>query len=145
MNPIVIDPPDFDQKAAWRECNEYVEKCGGLAYPDGEPNMWAAAGADPGVCSCPACGEFYWAWGRRQKCRKCNFEYPTDWWCMYSWGTSAAKRTQRYKHDEYMKHPYYQHGFEHPVENAWKTCHTEAWRAEIREKFAPTKGPPHAH
>lgn len=24
MDPIVIDPPDFDQKAAWGECRKYV-------------------------------------------------------------------------------------------------------------------------
>lgn len=137
MNPIVIDPPGFDQDAAWKECSEYVEKCGGLMRADGEPNWRAAFSADPGCCSCPACGEMYWAWGRVQRCAKCSFEYPTDWWCMYSWGTQAHagrrhRGTWHYKHVEYMKHPYYRYGFEHPVSDPWETSHTDEWRATIR-------------
>lgn len=138
MNPIVIDPPGFDQAAAWNECREYVDKCGGLQHEGGEVNWRAAFGADPGCCSCPACGEMYWAWGRRQRCVKCAFEYPTDWWSMYSWGAQAGwRKTQGYQpiafnFDRYMKHPYYRYGFEHPVEDPWKETKTEAWRAAIR-------------
>lgn len=135
MNPIVIDPPNFDQDAAWKECNDFVEKCGGLSYPDGEPNMRAASGADPGCCSCPACGELYWAWGRRQRCVKCAFEYPTDWWPMYSWGSTAAKQDKPYKKDERMNHPYYRYGFGHPVDEPWKEHQTEQWQAAIRAAF----------
>jgi len=36
MDPIVIDPPGFDQHAAWKECSEYVEKCGGMQHEDGD-------------------------------------------------------------------------------------------------------------
>lgn len=132
MNPIVIDPPNFDQDAAWQECRDYVDKCGGLVHEDGSTNWRAAFGADPGCCSCPACGETYWAWGRRQRCVKCAFEYPTGWWPMYSWGSSAANSHRRYKHDERMTHPYYRYGFEHPVQDPWKETKTEAWRAAIR-------------
>lgn len=117
MDPIVIDPPDFD-------------KCGGLQDERGEVNWRAAFGADPGCCSCPRCGEHYWAWGRRQRCAKCAFEYPTDWWPMYSYGTSAAKRPiARHRHEERMQHPYYRYGFEHPVDDPWTECHTAEWRA----------------
>lgn len=142
-DPIVIDPPNFDQKAAWNECHEYVEKCGGLVHEDGEPNWRAAFGADPGVCSCPACGVMYWAWGRVQRCVKCSLEYPTDWWPMYSWGVSSARQeaTRRYRHDERMKHPYYRYGFEHPVADPWEECHTEAWRAAVASSLA--KAVPH--
>jgi hypothetical protein len=129
-NPKVIDPPGFDQHAAWKECEEYVDKCGGLAYPDGEPNWRAAFGADPGCCSCPKCKAMYWCWGRVQECLKCGFRYPTDWWCMYSWGVQARNRQDNpppayqdaeirrrmESHDaERMSHPYFRYGYEHPV------------------------------
>lgn len=136
-DPIVIDPTGFDQKAAWQECHDYVENCGGLSYEDGEPNWRAAFGADPGCCSCPACNEYYWQWGRVQKCAVCGFEYPTDWWPAYSegcddglrlsgrrFGTDAEfnKRMLDYSHKRYEKrkvNPYYRWGFEHPVIEAW--------------------------
>lgn len=136
MDPIVIDPPNFDQKSAWRECREYVEKCGGLQHEDGEVNWRSAFGADPGCCSCPMCGEIYWMWGRVQRCVKCSFEYPTDWWTMYSWGSSAAKSERRYRFDGYMKHPYYRFGFEHPVDDPWARSQTEEWRLEIKAALA---------
>lgn len=139
LDPIVIDPPNFDQKAAWDECCDYVDKCGGLSHEDGEPNWRAAFGADPGVCSCPACGEFYWMWGNRQRCVKCAFEYPTDWWPMYSWGSQAGRSDKaKYKHPERLAHPYYRYGFENPTDDSWATCHTEQWRKTIREVM--TKG-----
>lgn len=43
-NPIVIDPPGFDQAAGWQECQEYVEQCGGIVYDNGEPNWCALFG-----------------------------------------------------------------------------------------------------
>ena len=133
MDPIVIDPSGFDQKSAWNECREYVDKCGGPQGADGKVNWRAAFGADPGCCSCPACGEMYWAWGRVQRCVKCSFEYPTNWWSMYSWGSSAAKSDRRYRFDDYMKHPYYRFGFEHPTDDPWARTKTKEWRAEIRK------------
>ena len=140
MNPIVIDPPDFDQEAAWKEYSEYVEKCGGIQHEDGDVNWRAAFGADPGVCSCPACGEFYWMWGRRQRCVKCGFEYPTDAWPMYSYGVQAAlsgvhrgPNEKAYRHDERMKHPYYRYGLEHPVADAHGEFKRLDWRAILPE------------
>ena len=131
-DPIVIDPPNFDQKEAWQECSDYVEQCGGMVHEDGEPNWRAAFGADPGCCSCPACGEMYWQWGRVQRCVVCAFEYPTDWWPMYSYGVQATRRETRYKHEERMKHPYYRYGFEHPVEDPWKEHNKQEWRDAIK-------------
>ena len=146
-NPIVIDPPEFDQDAAWKECSNYVDQCGGLQHEDGEPNWRAAAGADPGCCSCPNCGEHHWAWGARQRCSVCEFEYTTHWWPLYSEGCQdgllvtgerrlpdaemedrliefSRQRFKKKKHD-----PYYRHGFDHPVRNAWW------WRDRINWKY----------
>ena len=129
-DPIVIDPPDFDQSAAWQECRDFVERCGGLERDDGEPNMRAASGADPGICSCPACHEMYWMWGRKQRCAKCGFEYPTNAWPMYSWGVQARRCEDnpppafddphvrariRERHEKSMGHPYYRYGYDNPA------------------------------
>jgi len=145
MDPLVIDPPNFDQKAAWGERRDYVDKCGGVVNKTGEVNWQAAHAADPGVCSCPACGAMYWCWGNVQRCRACAFEYPTDWWAMYSWGAQAGYRkttlglswnpSAAYRFDDRMKHPYYRYGFEHPVEDPWKTTKTQEWRDAIRKTF----------
>lgn len=110
LDPIVIEPPDFDQDAAWKGCQEHVEACGGLGHEDGSPNYMAAAGADPGGCGCPACGQDYWAWGKRQRCKKCGYEYPTDAWCMYSWGVQAAW-AGRGRFPRYAGHPFYEYGY----------------------------------
>lgn len=137
MDPIVIDPPNFDQAAAWAECRKWVDDCGGLDETN-PSHMRAASGADPGICSCPACGTMYWMWGRVQRCRMCEFEYPTDWWPMYSWGSSASKKSQKspYRQEERMKHPYYRYGFEHPADDPWMECHKPAWQEAIRNLFA---------
>lgn len=137
MEPLVIDPPGFDQKAAWQECSDYVEQCGGLAHEDGSPNWRAAFGADPGVCSCPNCHEYYWCWGRKQRCRKCGFEYPTNWWPMYSYGAQHARRTpeQREKYNHYgavtrarhEAHKYYRWAFENNAEPSMEAADTHPW------------------
>lgn len=129
-DPKIIDPPGFDPKAGWQECREYVDKCGGLTHEDGEVNWRAAFGADPGCCSCPNCGEMYWSWGRIIECLDCGFQFPTDWWAMYSWGVQATRRTNAppYKHEERMQHPYYRYGFENPVEDAWEEHDKIKWK-----------------
>jgi len=105
---IVIDPPGFDEKAAWKECRDWQDS-------HGSNTMAAAFGADPGICSCPSCHEMYWAWGRRQRCVVCNFEYETDAWAMYSWGVQAKWRGKLYDHDKKrLKHPYFCYGFHNP-------------------------------
>lgn len=146
MDPIVIDPPDFDQASAWAECNKWVEDCGGLSGCGGEPNWKAAFGADPGVCSCPACGEYYWCWGRMQRCIKCSFEYPTDAWPKYSAGVNARRRFDspppalsspdimnrfRARHARDMKHPYYRYGFEHPPDSAFDEFKRIDWKSVL--------------
>lgn len=103
--PNVIDPPDYK-------------------FPKGK--------YDPGVCSCPACGEYYELAGRCIRCT-CGFAFPTDWWSEYSHGVSDGKRVQaggqmsggmkrRIDH-----HPYYKHGFENPVEDAWEQHDKIEW------------------
>jgi hypothetical protein len=128
-DPIVIDPPGFDMAKRWAECNEASEH---LSHEDGSVNWRAAFSADPGVCSCPACHEHFWAWGRVIRCTECGFEFPTDWWSMYAWGVQAGgNRKHRYRHAERMAHPYYRHGFEHPVDDAWEERERIDWRAVI--------------
>lgn len=106
--PTVIDPPDYT----------FDYDC------------------DPGVCSCPACGEFYEYAGRVIRCT-CGFAFPTDWLSMYSKGCSDGMRVQgggersggmerRAEH-----HPYYRHGFENPVTEAWKVKDSIDWKAIV--------------
>lgn len=142
-DPKVIKPPGFDTQAAWQGCSAYVDKCGGMVHEDGEPNWRAAFGADPGCCSCPACGEMYWRWGTLVECLDCGFQFPTDWWAMYSWGVGSAKRaenplpaasTKKFAdylertHNERLSHPYYRYGFENPVEDAWEMHDKIPWK-----------------
>lgn len=139
-DPIIIDPPDFDQEKAWSECREWVDRHRGLTYPDGEGNYMAAAGADPGCVSCPACREYHWAWGRRQRCTACGFEYEADWWCMFSWGVQYSDRhgklprrfSERMK-EKYGGHPYFEYGWNHPElldrGDLFKTAHELDWRS----------------
>lgn len=135
MDPIVIDPPGFNSADGWAECKEYVEKCGGLSHDDGEPNWRAAFGADPGLCSCPACHQMYWQWGRRQQCKKCGFEYPTDAWPMYSWGSQDAKREPN---PRYAGHPYYEYGRAHPFAgDLYEEFHRINWREVIPRPSNP--------
>lgn len=142
LEPIIVDPPGLTPEQGWAECHAYVEKCGGLDAGDGEPNWRAAFGADPGIVSCPACQRYHWAWGRRVRCAVCAFEFPTDWWSMYSWGNHAAVAASRgalihirnhaglrATHEARLSHPYYRYGFEHPVADAWKERDRIDWRA----------------
>ncbi len=134
LDPIILEPAGFTSEAGWAEARAYVEACGGMTHRDGSPNMRAAFGADPGICSCPACHQRYWAWGTRQRCVRCGFEYPTDWWPMYSYGVScAAMRSPRLLalHEQRLSHPYYRYGFEHPVQDAWKEHEAIDWRAVL--------------
>lgn len=147
-DPIIIDPPGDTAEAGWRECQSYVEKVGGMVYPDGEVNMRAAFGADPGCCSCPNCGQMFWAFGRIIKCTECEFEFPTDWWGMYSYGVNASRPDPPYvaglsqnaraglaqMHQDRLSHPYYKYGFEHPVTDAWEEHDKLPWKEIIGAK-----------
>jgi hypothetical protein len=152
LDPIILDPLGFTSEQGWKECRDYVDQCGGLTYSDGEPNWRAAFGADPGCCSCPACHVMYWAWGSRIQCVRCSFQFPTDWWPMYSYGVNAAHRRDNVLapgnsidavaaginrlHESRLSHPYYRYGYEHPVENAWK----ERDKIDWRNVFPPSVG-----
>lgn len=149
-DPIVIEPAGFSTEAAWKGCSDYVERCGGLVDEDGEYNMRAAFGADPGCCTCPNCGEYFWQWGTLIECTECHFRFPPDWWPRYSEGVSDRKTVsgerkirdeqarQRWissineKLEKSMRHPYYRYGYEHPVESAWETHDKLPWK-EIME------------
>lgn len=135
--PNVIDPPGFDVAAAWRGCQEDSDRLHAAGRP-----IAAAAGADPGICSCPACDRMHWAWGRRQRCTGCGFEYPVDWWAMYSWGCQAATRPDvrgRYPalerlHAERLAHPYYRYGFDNPSDDPLRARDGIDWRAALSEE-----------
>lgn len=144
QEPLVLDPPGFDTLAAWRECQNYSDRM----HEAGGP-IAAAFGADPGICSCPACGQMYWAWGRVQRCRSCGFDYPTDWWAMYSWGCQAGRYPDRQTlpalsrlHLRRMSHPYYRHGYEHPVADPWQEKDRIDWRS-LNLGLPPAGGPVH--
>jgi hypothetical protein len=143
MEPIIVEPAGLTPEQGWDECHRYVEQCGGLTHEDGEVNWRAAFGADPGICSCPSCHQKYWSWGTVQRCRQCGFQYPTDWWPMYSYGVSAATAVERGAkvhievsealrdlHERRMaSHAYYRYGYEHPVKDAWAEHERIDWRA----------------
>lgn len=151
-DPVVIDPPEYDVAAAWKGCQDYVERCGGLAYPDGEPNICAAAGADPGCASCPNCHQYFWAFGKRIQCTECGFEFETDWWPMYSSGVSDGQImrgertypdqefTERLKYgitqriETRMAHPYYRYGYGHPTPSPWEQHDKLPWREIMTEE-----------
>lgn len=144
--PIIIWP-QITPKEVWDDCKQWVEDKGGLAYPDGEPNLMAAAGADPGCCSCPACHEYHWSYGIIHQCPTCKFIYPTDWWAMLSWGSGAGRRDAANdlppeitaKHREFdakrRGHPYWDYGYKHRLENPWEAKQNIDWRAEIGDCF----------
>lgn len=131
-DPIIIDPPGFNPADGWKQCQEDVERAGGLDDIDGYPNWLAAFAADPGCCTCPNCKAYYWAWGRVIQCLDCGFQFSTDWWPMYSWGVQAAKERRADRlHEKRMNHPYYRYGFEHPVDDAWEEHDKINWKAVL--------------
>jgi len=145
-DPIIIDPPDLTPKDVWNDCARYVESVGGMTYPDGEPNIAAAAGADPGCCSCPHCQQYFWMMGRVIQYSECGFQFNSDWWPMYSYGCSDAKilaGDRKFPDPDFAKrliagiqermakrisHPYYRYGFEHPVDDPWEQHDKLPWR-----------------
>jgi hypothetical protein len=145
-DPIIIDPPGYTADKGWQECQSYVESVGGPTHSDGEPCIMAAAGADPGCCTCPNCHQYFWAFGRRIRCTECGFEFPTDWWPMYSYGTQHSRRLSgavvcpnpddnrrmlayvSAKSEEMKKHPYYRYGFDHPVGDPWEAHDKLPWQ-----------------
>lgn len=126
--PIIIEPPGRTPKDGWDKCHAAVEERGGFGDGD-QINIGAAFVADPGVCTCPNCHEHFWAWGTKLECTECHFQFPTDWWGMYSHGVAAARRIfVESLHQERLQNPYYQYGFEHPVADAWGEHEKIPWK-----------------
>lgn len=93
LQPTVLVPQDFDLQHA-QKVSDY----------------------DPGICSCPACRQYYFDWGGQVfQCIKCGFIFPTDAWAMYSWGCWSARTGRTYHNEERMRHAYYRYGYEHPL------------------------------
>jgi hypothetical protein len=141
-DPIILWPK-ISPEEVMRDCAEWVEKHGGLADKNGEPNLMAAAGADPGCCSCPSCHEYHWSYGIIHKCPSCGLVYPTDWWCMFAWGSHAGRRDAKGDLDEMDKrhqaadkkrrgHPYWEYGYKH--------CFVEPWVEKSKIDFAKEIG-----
>lgn len=146
-NPIIIEPAGFTAEQGWQGCADYVERCGGLTDEDGEPNMRAAFGADPGCCTCPNCHEYFWSWGKLIECTVCHFQFPPDWWPMYSYGVGDRKTLSGMSNitdkdcerriidginrrmEERMKHSYYRYGFENIVDDPWEAHDKLPWKA----------------
>lgn len=126
-DPIVVKPEGFDLKAAWSECREWVD--------NHEPGSIAgAAGADPGCNTCPVCREYYWSWGRVQRCRRCYFVYPTDWLQQYIDGCRDGLRHKQGAEvsggvQRRFASDYYRYGFHHPVENFHDEAKAIVWRS----------------
>jgi len=134
-DPIILWPV-ITPEEIWKDCEEWVKRKGGLS--DDNPNqMMAAAGADPGICSCPNCHEHHWSYGRIHKCPTCSFIYPSDWWPMYAYGCSSGRGRLSFEHiDERRRgHPYWKYGFEHPVEDAWETHDKLPWKELIGDCY----------
>lgn len=99
-DPIVLDGTDID--AVWKDCREQSDQ---LAKSNGK-DLLAAAGADPGIISCPKCGTLHWNIGQEQQCTQCKFQYHTDWWPMLSWGKQAGDMCA-----ERIYHPVYHYAY----------------------------------
>lgn len=133
MEPVVVYPMGFNIAEEWhKQCKPCMEAL--VRNPD---NIAAAFGADPGICSCPACQQMYEAWGDIQRCKECRFEYPTDAWAMYSYGVQEARRQSGFRLKQRLNHPYYRYGYEHPVEEPWEEFHKIDWKTAIPKRLRP--------
>lgn len=86
-SPIILEGRAFP----WDEPNPHGDVFGDVVDDAGEVNWAAAAFADPGVMSCPKCGEYLWAEGLRVRCPTCSAEWDTrnkEWAakCAAKWG-----------------------------------------------------------
>ncbi len=68
----IIEGHPFDWEGA-KEASDHVIDA------HGEVNWKAASMADPGVTSCPDCGEYHWAEGVILECGACSSHFYTHW------------------------------------------------------------------
>lgn len=103
---LIISPPELTANKVWDECEEHVKKHG-IDTPRG------AAGADPGLCSCPNCQQDYWCIGHIIQCTECGFKFPTDAWAEFSWGAQARARgdVDYVTKARVARHPYFAYGY----------------------------------
>jgi len=64
----IIKGAGFD----WKEGEEASKH---VMHEDGSVNWKAAFSADPGVCRCPGCGEYYWWEGELLECLECGRQF----------------------------------------------------------------------
>lgn len=70
MKVKILEGKPFDWEEAEKHVNKYIE-----TRPE-----FAAAGADPGVMSCPNCNEMYWKEGSKVQCTKCNHIWEVEYY-----------------------------------------------------------------
>ena len=63
-----LSEPTFD----WDKAKELQGK---VQNNDGSFNMFVAAGADPGVTSCPNCKEYFWDEAEVLQCTECGTKF----------------------------------------------------------------------
>lgn len=118
IDPKVIEPADYNMKQAAKKCGMHM-----------------------GILGCPICDQNFNDYGgmRVVECVNCDFQFPTDWWSVYSSGVndrrmisaSGAKLSGGMKLR--MENPYYRAGFNTPHGKAWSTRRAQDWRALTAE------------
>ena len=110
---IVISGQPFDWEKGKEAMNHVIRE-------DGSVNMKAAMFADPGITTCPKCGQDHWAEGERQRCTACAFEYPTWWYSLVQFGQQKRLKYMDKRVD--TKTFYYKYGVEHP-DDSYEQAH----------------------
>lgn len=147
LEPVVIEPAGMNPENEWEKCRAEVDRLGGVVDSHGDVNWRAAFSADPGITTCPVCHVQHWAWGRVVQCARCAFQFPTDWWPMYSYGVNAATAVSRWAkihqgnnanlqelHEKRLAHAYYKYGFDNPVADAWAEHERIDWKTVMEAR-----------
>lgn len=118
IDPKVIEPADYNMKKSAKKCGMHM-----------------------GIFGCPICDQNFNDYGGMHvvECVKCNFQFPTDWWPVYSSGVNDGRRIAAGGAELSggmkirMENPYYRTGFECPEGEAWKTRRQHDWRTITAE------------
>lgn len=113
IDPKVIEPAGYSLKAAAKRCGMHM-----------------------GVIGCPICDQNFNNYGGMivVECVKCNFQFPEDWWTVYSSGVNDGRRIKAGGAElsggmkVRMDNPYYRAGFNTPDGEAWNTRRGHDWR-----------------
>lgn len=103
--PIVLEGKSFD----WSEGSKALENA---VNSDGSANWKALTCADPGVCSCPNCGQFSWREGDVQKCTVCSVVFPVEWYSIVQ--TGQRTKSLQTEHISALDYKFYFWGVHNP-------------------------------